>query len=412
MANIYDELRSTLRDRGAPECLETLIQRLEAEGQLPQLFEALLLRKRWELGLPVEGTDSIRDIPEEHQQAVEDYYVEVCRKVGGLFLAKGDIAGAWPYFRAIDEPASVAQAIEAWQAPEEPEYNDDGVSEVDQIVDIAFQQGAHPKLGYRLILDHYGVCRAITTFEHQFPHQGEVREHCGQILVRHLYDELRANVRADIVERIRAGEAGGETEDPREDATLAELISKRPWLFEQMGYHVDVSHLQSCVRVASSLEDRESIRRGVEMCEYGRQLARDFQIQERPPFDDFYNDYRILLRAIGDEGVDGAIRYFTTKIERHQGDEDGGAFCAEVLVHLLHRIGRSEQAISVYRQYLENSREPQALAPSLLRLCEGARDFRALAEVSEQRGDVLNYALALIKAEQMGAPLDAAESAG
>jgi len=32
------------------------------------------------------------------------------------------------------------------------------------MIEVAFNQGANPKEGYALLLDHYGICSAITAF--------------------------------------------------------------------------------------------------------------------------------------------------------------------------------------------------------------------------------------------------------
>jgi len=412
----FDTLRETLETHGVPAAFDHLIAKLETDRELPQLFEALLMKKRHELGLPLEGTESIKDIPAEHQDEVESFYVEVCRTVGGLFLDGGNIIGAWPYFRAIDEPQRVADAIAAWSPPGDEDQSDseggdseggdseggdseggdseggdsegDDYDQLDQIIDIAFHQGAHPTCGYELILSNYGTCRAVTTIEHQFPYAGDVKESCARLLITHLYGELRDSLQADV-----------ERSDDKvpENSDVAKLIEGRSWLFENLGYHVDISHLQSCVRVAASVNDAEVIGRAVEMCDYGRQLARDFQAQERPPFDDFYNDYRIFLRALIDEGVDGAVRYFTSKADRNGPDEDGNHFCGEVLVHLLHRVGRSQDAIDAYLKYLESAPGPLSICPSLVEICEKAGDYSRLLDLSKKKGDLLQYTLGLTK---------------
>lgn len=418
----FTTLAERLDSDGAEAAIDQLIETFENGRQLPQLFEALLIKKRHELGLPLEGTESIRDIPEEHQQNVEDYYVEVCQRVGGLFLEQGDIVSAWPYYRAIDEHGPIAKALDEWTPPQDEEDDDeefdpdagfDSYELLDAVVDIAFNQGAHPVRGYDLILSNYGTCRAITTIEHQFPFPGKVKEDCAAMLIRQLYGELQDGLRADI-ERddslgARPGEEEGAPSDVPEEADVVTLIEGRDWLFENMGYHVDISHLQSCVRVAAGLSDPEIIGLAIQMCEYGRRLARDFQVHERPPFDDFYNDYRIFLRAITGEGVDGAVRYFTSKLERQKKktekaaesdlppgfEEDHTPFCAEVLVYLLDRVDRHDAAIDTHLEYLLDTQ--LTISPPLLQLCDHAGDYTKLLERAQAKDDLLQYGLGLLK---------------
>lgn len=387
----FETLGSILEQDGPTKTFAALADELRREKKYPQLFEALLMRKRHELGLPLLGTDSFRDLPEGVQNELEAYYVLVCREVGELFLSSGDIAGAWPYFRAIDEPRLVAEAIERWEPPaaDGSESSDVyGNSPTDTIIDIALNQGAHPRRGYELVLAHHGCCRAITIIEHQFQHPAEIKEACGAILIRRLHADLVHSLKHDI--RRREGEAP-------EGSDIRKLLEERPWLFENHGYHMDLSHLQSGIRVSASLKDRGALELALEMTEYGRKLPRDFQNHDLPPFDDFYNDYRIFLQALLGIGVDGAIRYYTQKAERAQPEEDGKHFPGEILVHLLWRVGRYPEAIEAYKKHLAHFRGQLTAAPSLFELCDRAGDFTRLLELAKERGDLIHYTAGLIR---------------
>jgi hypothetical protein len=140
----FETLQSTLQAEGPPAAFDKLADIFRREKKYPQLFEGLIMKKRYELGLPLQGTDSFRDIPESLQSEVEEHYVKVCREVGSLFLEDGDLIASWPYFRAIDEPKKIAEAINKWQVPESDESDSEGTS-TDAIVDIALNQGANPR---------------------------------------------------------------------------------------------------------------------------------------------------------------------------------------------------------------------------------------------------------------------------
>src|SRR3954470_13236692 len=89
------------------------------------VFEARLMKKRYEMGLPLIQTSSLdRD---DYQQAV----VEIARETGRLFLEDGKIERAWPYFRAVSEPGPIYEAIDKIEGGENAEG----------IVSIAFQEG-------------------------------------------------------------------------------------------------------------------------------------------------------------------------------------------------------------------------------------------------------------------------------
>ena len=396
----FTGLEEALRSGGVAGLFERLIESLRAEKKYPQLFEAKLMRRRHELGLPLEGGDSIRDLPEELQRTVEDFYVETCREIGGLFLAEDDIPGAWPYFRAIDEPADVKAAIDAWSPPEDDEsaeeeydpdtYDDSAISQCDQIVDIAFQQGANPVRGYELILSQYGSCRGITIFEHQFPYSGEVKQECAKRLVRHLYAELLGSLRYDLERR------GVELSD---DATVGGLVEKHPELFDESGYHIDISHLQAVVRATLAVGSSDELTMGLDLCEYGRRLARDFQNADPPPFEDFYNDYRILIRALLGQGMDGAIRYFRTKAERASVDEYGRHVPGEILVFLLDRAGKADEAIDVHLEYLKDVQNLTGWAPTLPQLAARSGSYDRLRDLAREKQDVLQFTAALVHSQ-------------
>jgi hypothetical protein len=374
---------------GGPEAaFDKLAEVLQAGKKYPQLFEALLMKKRHALGLPILGTDSLLDLPEHLQAEVEDYYVEACRRVGGLYLEDGDIAGAWPYFRAIDEAKKVAAALDRWVPPAVESGDEKASAQLEAIVDIALHQAAHPRRGFELVLAQYGVCRAITTYEHQFPVGGAAKEECGVLLVKRLHADLLASLKHDIAQR--EGSAPGE-------ADIRKLIEERAWLFQGFGYHVDVSHLQSVIRIAAGLKDREALAFALELTEYGRRLPRDFQHPDRPPFTDFYSDYRIFFQALLGTGVDGAVRYFTMKVESQGQDEEARRFPAEVLVYLLYRVGRYREAIEAHRKYLKNAQGPASIAPSLLELCDRAGDHSQLLAASRERDDLLHYMAGLVR---------------
>ncbi len=387
----FEALESALQKGGPGAAFDQLAATLRAEKKLPQLFEALLMKKRHALGLPLLGADTFRDLPESMQVEVEDYYVQVCREVGSLYLEEGDIAGSWPYFRAIDEPKKVAEALEGWQPPAAGAAQgscEAAGATTDAIIDIALNQGANPRRGYELVLSQYGVCRAITVLEHQFPHTGEIKDECAALLVRRLHRDLVESLRADI--RNREGQA------PSED-DVRKLIENRSWLFEDHGYHVDVSHLQSVIRVSAGLKQKELLELALQMAEYGRRLPRDFQSNDRPPFDDFYNDYRIFLQAISGVGIDGAVRYFTQKADRATPDDDGKHFPGEILVHLLFRVGRYQDAIAAHVKYLRRQEGPLTAAPTLHELSRVAGDYSKLLEMARERNDLLHYAAGLVE---------------
>src|SRR5215472_19075357 len=114
------ELLERARDTGgASGGFDFLSKKFLEEKNYPSLFEARLMQKRLELGLDPIQIGSLDDVPAEVRPVYERAFVDAAREVGGLFLADGDVARAWPYYRAIGDVAPVAAAIEQRTAPAE-----------------------------------------------------------------------------------------------------------------------------------------------------------------------------------------------------------------------------------------------------------------------------------------------------
>jgi len=170
---------------------------------------------------------------------------------------------------------------------------------------VAFNQGAEPRRGYELILDHYGTCSAITAFDH-LPQDEAVRAACAERLVGRLHEDLVASLRAEIVQRGQPL--------PAEGAPIAELIDNRPWLFADDAYHIDISHLGAVVRLSPLVRDRAARARAVELTDYGRHLSDRHRAQGEPPFENHYEDHSIYLRALQGDDVDAAVEHFRAKL--------------------------------------------------------------------------------------------------
>src|SRR5580693_4451479 len=109
----FDELQGLQKSQGSAAAINRLISVLREEKKFHQLFDALLMKKRIEMGLGLVRPTSFKDVPEERRDEFEKVYVDSARQVGELLLAEGSIPQAWHYFRAINEPQRVAAVIEA-----------------------------------------------------------------------------------------------------------------------------------------------------------------------------------------------------------------------------------------------------------------------------------------------------------
>lgn len=372
--NGFDRLERELQSGGAPALFELLARQFRAEKKYPLLFETRLMQKRHELGLPlVQLHDSLADVPEAARPAYERAFLDAARETGSLFLDDGDIPRAWPYFRAVGDPAAVAAAIERVEPGEG----------IDRIVEIAFAEGVHPRKGFELILAQYGMCRAITCFS-QFP-AGPPRTESLRLLVRTLHAELLAALKRAV--------AQAEGSEPQ-GASISALVDSRDWLFADNAYYIDSTHVASVVQFSIELEDAGTLALALELTDYGRRLAPMFQFRGDPPFEEIYPDHAVYLRALLGRDVDQAIAHFRAKLDA---DESFDAAPAQALVSLLARLRRYGEAIEISLQHLAGVEPARLACPTAPQLCQMAGEYRRLMDLARRGGDLLSFAAAALQ---------------
>ena len=150
------------------------------------------------------------------------------------------------------------------------------------------------------------------------------------------------------------------------------------------------------LKLSADLDDAETLKLAVEIAGYASRLGEMFQYSDDPPFERAYDDRRIYLEALVGTDVDRAVRHFDEKAAASDPDRDGYR-PAEVLVELLIRVERYDDAINAFRRYLMDAAPEDLSCPSLLQLCQMARDFEQLREVAKQQSDPLSYLAALIQ---------------
>ena len=384
ISETFDAIDKTLADSGPAAAIDLLVQSLDSRGEFRALLDALLLKSRHEVGLPLIQSGGFAEIPEPLREKYEEKYVAAIRLVGGKLLASGDIAGAFPYFRAIAETEPVRQAIEAYR----PE-NDERLT---QVVEVAFNQGAHPRKGFELILNHYGTCSAITAFEH-LPRDESTRNACADMLINQVHEHLTASLRAEITQR-------GQPLPP-EGTSIPALLDGREWLFVDDAYHIDVSHLSSTVRISPLASDSKTLSLAAELTEYGRKLSGRHRYEGDPPFDDVYEDHRVYLRALLGEDQESAINHFRAKLTPESGEADpSDTVAAQVLVGLLSKIGRLDEAIDLARSTLAGLPESSLFCPGVSQLCQRAGKPDKLAQIAREQDDLVNYTAAILQVER------------
>src|SRR5262249_1648120 len=159
----YDQLQRTLESEGPQVAIERLCTVLRERKDYTSLFYALLMKKRLELGVSPVPTGASEDLPPETHEPYEEAIRQAARLAGGLYLEERKIPHAWSFYRMPGETELVKTALEGFK-PAEGE-------DCQPVVDIAYHQGVHPRKGFDLVLNHYGICSAITMLGGQeFPH--------------------------------------------------------------------------------------------------------------------------------------------------------------------------------------------------------------------------------------------------
>ncbi len=387
---IFSEVESALQSGGPGEALEQLSKRLEKDKKYRELFDAMLLAKRLELGLPLVQVGQATDMPEEFVPAFEEGIAEACRHVGELFLKEGDVVQAWQYFRAIGDTDTIRKAIDEIEPATRRK-------DVDSIVEMAVQEGIHPRRGLEMVVHHYGICSSITNFE-QMRHSLRLtdQQSCVGLLVASLYKDLADNLRAEVEEIEGA---------PVRENGLIELIESRPKLFEEDAYFIDSSHLWSIVGFSVVLDSGPDLDRSIELAEYGSRLSSMYQYESQPPFDDFYADHKVYLRGVrglqedDSEAVSKAGEHFVAKARRAL-EESKTDYPVGQILTILARVERLKDAIEVARGFEKLLGPGRPFKPDVYELCQMAEDFDVLADHARVRNDAVSFAAGMIQRAQ------------
>ena len=379
---LLDDLHETLRTAGPDAAIDRLCAELTARRDFHGLFYALLMKKRHALGVSAVPTGSNQDLPADVHAAFEEGIREAARTAGRLCLEAGNIPQAWAYYRMLGETGPVAEAL----AKVEPAEDQD----LQPLIEIALHHGVLPDRGYEWVLKRYGICSAITTLSGELPLTPAARAACIRRLVRALHEELLQRLRAEIA-RQQGFEPTG--------ATVRELIAGRDWLFADDFYHIDLSHLNSTVQMAMQLDDGPELELARDLCAYGKRLSPRFRFQADPPFEEQYADYDWYLAALTGADVAGGIAHFRAKVEAAD-PETIGTFPAEVLVNLLLRLNRPDEALAISRQRLAAIGEGRLSCPSFVELCQRTGNYQALAEVARAQGHAINFVAGLLESQR------------
>lgn len=373
----FELVEASLARGGVAEVLQTLADELLRQQKYHELYRARKMQVRQRMGLALLDDDPEEVLTESQRMRLEEELTAVCREIGSLLMGSGKAYDGWMFLRAAgakDLAKSLLDKIETTEDNRE------------ELIEVAMREGVDVPRGFTLVLDNYGCCNAITTFDSEVArHSRSDRQAAAAIITRVLHRDLLASVRRDIERQEGAAPEG---------QTLVALVSDRPWLFGEMSYHIDTTHLASVVRFARLLNDSAALQLAVDLTEYGRRLHSQFQYPGDEPFGETYLASGKFFRALLGQDVDDAIAYFRAKAETLDIPHHGTA-PAEVLVDLLSRLGRHAEALEVALRLLADQPQQLGIAPSLLELSRAAGDFKAVQRFCRERGDLLGFATAI-----------------
>lgn len=378
----FDTLQTLIEQEGVDAGLTMLAKFFRRDKKYHDLFEILKLTLRFKFGLPLADSDQNEDLTPQQRQSFEDGLVEACRDVGMALLNDGKIRESWMYLRPVVERAEMVRHLA--QAPVNDENRD-------EMIEIALHEGIDVGRGYRLVLEHYGTCNAITTFQH-FAHgqNSQDVQKPAAMLVEHVYQELLQSVQAHIEREEKTVPA---------DESLSQLIADRPWLFGELSYHLDPSHLSSTIQAARCLHDPRYLRLAVEMANYGEKLHEQFQYPGEEPFLDLYSSHRLYFQALLGENQEEAVNYFHNRAKNLDAYQQGSQ-AAETYIDLLARIARPAEAISATIELIPDNVHTTGLAPDLLELARQSGNYEPVLKVYRQRDNLLGFATGLLQSAE------------
>jgi tetratricopeptide (TPR) repeat protein len=387
--DIFDTLTETAAARGTPAMFAALADSLKVRRRWHALFDLRMLEARVALGLPPTG--DIGAIDEQTRERLDERSLAACREVGWPLLDEGHVAAGWMYLRAAAEPTEVSRKLAALAlAPLADE--EAAAARMQEIVQIALWEGIDPALGIRLVIESQGTCNSITAYEQAVSRLPAARQRQpAAVLVEHLHRELLQSLAADLERR---GLAPHET--IAATASIVGLLDAAGGMKDDPSFHIDVSHLQSVLRIARVCTERAVIEKAWELSIYACRLPDEVTYPGEPPFETVGEASRLFYAAQLGRDVDKALRYFR-KAAALARLEDAGTLPADTLVYLLWRLDRPAEALHAALERPADHGMPSVMQaigmlPSLVELAEAGNAIDALREACRNRGDEITFA--------------------
>ncbi|MEI6239943.1 MAG: hypothetical protein WCR51_06115 [Planctomycetia bacterium] len=386
MTDLFDTLAAEAA-RGPADLFATLAASLVERRRWHALFDLRLLEARAALGLPLTG--DLGALDPALRDALDERSLAACREVGWPLLEEGSVAAAWMYLRAAAEPAAVAAKLRdlATRLPADDEAAEARRAE---ILHVGLWEGLDPALGLELVLEAQGTCNAITAYEQGVSRLPAARQQeAAAVLVTHLYREVATNLASDL-ERRGLIEANSMT------TSIAALLAAAGGLADDPSVHVDVSHLQSVLRIARVATNRDLIEQAWELALYACRLPAEATYPGEPPFENVGEASRLFYAAQLGRDADAAVRFFRAAATTAR-LEEAGTLPADILALLLWRLGRPAEALHAMLERPADGGMPSVvqasgMLPSLVEMAAAGDALDVLRRACRDRGDEITFA--------------------
>jgi hypothetical protein len=377
--NFFESLSQQLVKQGAVSTAGQVIEFFRHQGAYHELFEALKMKARIELGLPAVPPGPDETLSPMLTDKLERALIDACRTVGLLLLGDGRIREGWMYMRPVGDRAAAAEALTAIEATSE---------NLDELMEVLVHEGVDVERGYQLSLTRLGTCNSITLFDSTLAYKPKRdKQQAAALLVRHVHRELMNSLRIDI---------GRREGRPTLGETAEAILADHPTLLKDGTYHLDTTHLSSTVRIGRVVDDPILQKLCLDIAQYGRNLHPQYQYPGDEPFLEFYPNSIAFFRTLLGQHVEAGLRLFRQKAEALDPREHGTA-AIETYIDLLSRIGRHEEAFKSFVKMMPDGIRPVGIAPSLLELSQRTGSYQPMLDHCQQKMDYLGFAAALLQ---------------
>jgi hypothetical protein len=397
----FDRLEAACAARGGAAMCDELAASLASRGRWHALFDLRLMQARLAAGVPAGG--SLDGLDAATRDRLDAASLAACREVGWPLLEAGQVAAAWMYLRAAVTAEEMAARLEplatraaaAAAAGDEGDDDEETARLVQEIVGVALWEGVDPALGISLVLDTQGTCNAITAYEQAVSRLPAVRqEPAARRLIAHLHAEVVRSLAADLADR--GLDTAAALSGPR---PLVALLETAGGLGGDPSIHVDVSHLQSVLRIARLSSDPATLEEAWELATYGCRLPEEVTYPGEPPFENVALASRLFFGAQLGRDVAEAVAFFRRASATADPDL-AGSLPHDTLVLLLARLGRPAEALQAAIDRPRDAGQPSTLQaagllPSLVDLAQSSGGWQILLDACRRHGDEVTFAATL-----------------